>query len=62
MQAEDGAVGFGGGGGGGRGEGGRDEVVQRAAGVVGEFGEEGPRFGLGEGAHGRGRVGEGREG
>ena len=34
-------------------------MVQGAAGVVGEFGEEGARFGLGEGAHG-GSCEEGR--
>lgn len=44
---------------GGRGRG--DEVGEGAAGVIGEFGEEGLRLGLGERSHfevGRGKEGE----
>lgn len=57
VEAEDVAVvgrggGGGVGGGGGGGSGGRDEVGEGAAGVGGEFGEEGAGFGFGEGAHG----------
>lgn len=63
VQAEDVAVGGGAGAGaGGRGGRGGDQVVERAAGVVGEFGEEGLCFLLGEGAHCGWKGGEGAVG
>ena len=58
VEAEDVSV-VGGGGGRGVGAGGGgwcDEVGERAAGVVGEFGEEGLRLGFGEGTHDGGRF------